>query len=136
MRLIEMATLRKKDSGLPVNIYIDDSISYKRGKHSKRIKFQTDKGDRPNTRFGFSSMTLDGNVVAKTLPDSIDIDAADITQIRNFVLNNAECLSLVADFNLDYDDFKNHLMIVGGEPATDEQKEEQKEKLRRYLNNN
>lgn len=136
MQLIEMATLRKKDSGLPVNIYIDDSISYKRGKHSKRIKFQTDKGDRPNTRFGFSSMTLDGNVVAKTLPDSIDIDAADIAQIRNFVLNNAECLSLVADFNLDYDDFKNHLMIVGGEPATDEQKEEQKEKLRRYLNNN
>lgn len=131
-----MATLRKKDSGLPVNIYIDDSISYKRGKHSKRIKFQTDKGDRPNTRFGFLSMTLDGNVVAKTLPDSIDIDATDIAQIRNFVLNNAECLSLVADFNLDYDDFKNHLMIVGGEPATDEQKEEQKEKLRRYLNNN
>lgn len=124
-----MVTLRKKDSGLPVNIYIDDSISYKRGKHSKRIKFQTDK-------FGFSSMALDGNVVAKTLPDSIDIDAADIAQIRNFVLNNAECLSLVADFNLDYDDFKNHLMIVGGEPATDEQKEEQKEKLRRYLNNN
>lgn len=123
-----MVTLRKKDSGLPVNIYIDDSISYKRGKHSKRIKFQTD--------IGFSSMTLDGNVVAKTLPDSIDIDAADIAQIRNFVLNNAEYLSLVADFNLDYDDFKNHLMIVGGEPATDEQKEEQKEKLRRYLNNN
>lgn len=131
-----MATLRTKDSGLPVNIYIDDSLSYKRGKHSKRIKFQTDKGDRPNTRVGFSSMTLDGNVIAKTLPDSIEIDAADIAQIRNFVLNNAECLSQVADFNLSYDDFKNHLMIAGGTPATDEQKEEQKEKLRMYLNNN
>lgn len=34
MQLYEMATLKKKDSGLPVNLYIDDSLSYKRGKHS------------------------------------------------------------------------------------------------------
>jgi len=68
MQLYETITLRKKDSGLPVNLYIDDSLSHKRGKHSKRIKFQTDKGDKPNTRGSFSSMTLDGKVVEKTLP--------------------------------------------------------------------
>lgn len=71
MKLYEMATLRKKDSKLPVNLYIDDSLSYQRGGHSKRIKFQTDKGDRPNTRSNFSSMTLDGEVVESTFPKFI-----------------------------------------------------------------
>lgn len=134
MRLIEMSTLRKKDSGLPVNIWIDDSIAYKRGRHSKRIKFQTDRGEKPNTRGKASSMTLDGKVVEKTLPVKLEISSKDIEQIRNFVLNNAECLSLVADFDLDYDYFKHHLMIPGGELATKEQRQAQKELLDEYLN--
>lgn len=136
MQLYEMATLRKKDSGLPVNLYIDDSLSYKRGKHSKRIKFQTDKGDKPNTRGSFSSMTLDGKVVEKTLPKKLEISQRDIEAVSNFVINNYECLSLVADFELDYDYFKHHLMIKGGELATEDQLKAQKELLDAYLAEN
>lgn len=136
MQLYEMATLRKKDSGLPVNLYIDDSLSYKRGKHSKRIKFQTDKGDKPNTRGNFSSMTLDGKVVEKTLPTKLEISQKDIEAVSNFVVNNYECLSLVADFDLDYDYFKHHLMIKGGDLATEEQLKAQKELLDAYLAEN
>lgn len=136
MQLYEMATLRKKDSGLPVNLYIDDSLSYKRGKHSKRIKFQTDKGDKPNTRGSFFSMTLDGKVVEKTLPKKLEISQRDIEAVSNFVINNYECLSLVADFELDYDYFKHHLMIKGGELATEDQLKAQKELLDAYLAEN
>jgi len=136
MQLYETITLRKKDSGLPVNLYIDDSLSYKRGKHSKRIKFQTDKGDKPNTRGSFSSMTLDGKVVEKTLPKKLEISQKDIEAVSNFVINNYECLSLVADFDLDYDYFKHHLMIKGGELATEEQLKTQKELLDAYLAEN
>ena len=136
MQLYEMATLRKKDSGLPVNLYIDDSLSYKRGKHSKRVKFQTDKGDKPNTRGSFSSMTLDGKVVEKTLPKKLEISQRDIEAVSNFVINNYECLSLVADFELDYDYFKHHLMIKGGELATEDQLKAQKELLDAYLAEN
>lgn len=136
MQLYETVTLRKKDSGLPVNLYIDDSLSYKRGKHSKRIKFQTDKGDKPNTRGNFSSMTLDGKVVENTLPKKLEISQKDIEVISNFVVNNYECLSLVADFDLDYDYFKHHLMIKGGELATEEQLKTQKELLDAYLTEN
>lgn len=136
MQLCEMATLRKKDSGLPVNLYIDDSLSYKRGKHSKRIKFQTDKGDKPNTRGNFSSMTLDGKVVENTLPKKLETSQKDIEAISNFIVNNYECLSLVADFDLDYDYFKHHLMIKGGELATEEQLKTQKELLDAYLAGN
>lgn len=136
MQLYEMATLRKKDSGLPVNLYIDDSLSYKRGKHSKRVKFQTDKGDKPNTRGSFSSMTLDGKVVEKILPKKLEISQRDIEAVSNFVINNYECLSLVADFELDYDYFKHHLMIKGGELATEDQLKAQKELLDAYLAEN
>lgn len=136
MQLYEIATLRKKDSGLPVNLYIDDSLSYKRGKHSKRVKFQTDKGDKPNTRGSFSSMTLDGKVVEKTLPKKLEISQRDIEAVSNFVINNYECLSLVADFELDYDYFKHHLMIKGGELATEDQLKAQKELLDAYLAEN
>ena len=136
MQLFEMSTLRKKDSGLPVNIYIDDSLSYKRGKHSKRIKFQTDKGDKPNTRGNFSSMKLDGSVIEKTLPSKLEISSKDIEAVSNFVINNSECLSLIAAFDLDYDYFKHFLMIPGGELATDEQKNYQLKMLQDYLAEN
>lgn len=136
MQLYETITLKKKDSGLPVNLYIDDSLSYKREKHSKRIKFQTDKDDKPNTRRNFSSMTLDGKVVEKTLPKKLEISQKDIEAVSNFVVNNYECLSLVADFDLDYDYFKHHLMIKGGELATEEQLKTQKELLDAYLTEN
>lgn len=136
MQLYETITLKKKDSGLPVNLYIDDSLSYKREKHSKRIKFQTDKDDKPNTRRNFSSMTLDGKVVEKTLPKKLEISQKDIEAVSNFVVNNYECLSLVADFDLDYDYFKHHLMIKGGELATEEQLKTQKELLDTYLTEN
>lgn len=118
--LQELATLRKTDSKLPVNLFIDDSRSYKRERHSKRIKFQTNHDDKPNTRGSFSSMTLDGKVVEKTLPSRLEISQKDINKIRNFVLNNKDCLSLIADFDLEYDYFKQYLMIPGGEPATQE----------------
>ena len=133
MKLEEMSTLRKKDSGLPVNIYIDDSLSYKRGGHSKRIKFQTDMGNKPVTS-SFATMKLNGELVEKTI-QHLEISQKEINEIRNFVINNKECLSLVADMDLDYITFVNSLMIPGGEKATEEQKEQQKQLLKEYLGN-
>lgn len=133
MSLQDYIALRKTDSKLPVNLFIDDSRSYKRGRHSKRIKFQNNHGDKPNTRGSFSSMTLDGEVVKKTLPSHLEISQKDIDKIRNFVLNNKDCLSLIADFELEYDYFKQHPMIPGGEPATQEQLQIQKQLLDEYL---
>jgi hypothetical protein len=37
--LEEMAGLKKSRTGLPVNLWVDDSHAYIRGKHAKRIKF-------------------------------------------------------------------------------------------------
>lgn len=133
MKLYEMATLRKKDSKLPVNLYIDDSLSYQRSGHSKRIKFQTDKGDRPNTRSNFSSMTLDGEVVESTFLKSTDLSSKDIQKISNFVKNNSKCLSLVSDMEMDFSDFKSYFMIEDSDLISDEQKEKLQNEINEYL---
>lgn len=133
MNFYEMATLRKKDSKLPVNLYIDDSLSYQRGGHSKRIKFQTDKGDRPNTRSNFSSMTLDGDIVESTLPRSMELSSKDIQNISNFVKNNSNCLSLVSDMEMDFSDFKSYFMAEGSDLISNEQKEKLQNEVNEYL---
>lgn len=133
MKLYEMATLRKKDSKLPVNLYIDDSLSYQRSGHSKRIKFQTDKGDRPNTRSNFSSMTLDGEVVESTFLKSTDLSSKDIQKISNFVKNNSKCLSLVSDMEMEFSDFKSYFMIEDSDLISDEQKEKLQNEINEYL---
>lgn len=131
--LYEMATLRKKDSKLPVNLYIDDSFSYQRGSHSKRIKFQTDKDDRPNTRSNFSSITLDGGIVESTLPRSMELSSKDIQKISNFVKNNSNCLLLVSDMEMDFSDFKSYFMIEGSDLISNEQKEKLQNEVNEYL---
>lgn len=133
MKLYEIATLRKKDSKLPVNLYIDDSLSYQRSGHSKRIKFQTDKGDRPNTRSNFSSMMLDGEVVESTFLKSTDLSSKDIQKISNFVKNNSKCLSLVSGMEMDFSDFKSYFMIEDSDLISDEQKEKLQNEINEYL---
>lgn len=45
-KLDEMANCRPARTGLPVNIWIDETEAYKSGKHAKRIKFQINRDVR------------------------------------------------------------------------------------------
>lgn len=135
--LMEMATLRPKKSHLPINIYIDDSATYVQGGHGPRIKFEMVKNSTPITRDASSMVTmdLDGQLhYGQHKPKQSDrISQKEIDQIRNFVLNNARLLRLVANEKIDYDDFVD-IMIPGGEVATEEQKEEQNRKIDAIIN--
>lgn len=122
----EMATIRKKDSRLPVNIYVDDSMSYKRGRHAMRIKFQPDKSDKPVSRH-FVSMTMDGDVIQNTLHHhTISLTSREIDMIRNFVHNNVDALEALSDMKIEQDDFKG-IMIPGGKAASSSEKERRRE---------
>lgn len=133
MLLQEMATLRKSKSKLPVNLFIADAGTYLNNGYYKRIKFQKDYGNSPVTR-SFATMTLEGAII-EDIMHGCELSAKDIQQIKNFVANNKECLSLVADFKLDYDYFKDELMITGGELATKDQIKAQEKLLQEYLVN-
>lgn len=130
--LNEMATLRKAKTGLPVNIYVDDAGTYLNGGHFKRIKFQKDYGNTPVTR-EFATMTLEGELIQSTM-SNCEVKTKDLNKIRNFVLNNKEALSHLADAEIDIFEF-SEIMIPGGEKATLEQIKAQKTLLDELLDN-
>lgn len=106
----EMATLRKKRSGLPVNLYLDDSGSYLNGGHGPRIKFQPDKGDCPNTR-SVLPMTIsdEPTIPIKNYKSQLNgIGSSDISLIISFVIANKVNLLRLCDRNDKYD-FSNFL---------------------------
>jgi hypothetical protein len=100
--LEEMATLKKTITGLPVNIWVDETKAYTLGGHAKRIKFQGDYGNNTN-RSNLFTMILskdDPQIPAKQLP-KLKLPAKDIESIKTFVKNNADILDKLADERID-----------------------------------
>ena len=116
MLVCEMANKNKAQTQLPMNIWIDENQTYVRGRHSKRVKFQLDHGNRMNlSRSG--SMDLDGNLHCT---DIGELSQDDIKALRNFVLNNKDALDHIADNDIWLDEIWPDI-IKGGEPASFEE---------------
>ena len=101
----EIATLRKARSGLPVNLYLDDSGSYLDGGHCPRIKFQPAKGNSPNTR-SMIPMTIsdDPTIPLRNYQSRLDgVGSNDISLIMSFVVANKGNLLRLCDRNDEYD---------------------------------
>lgn len=129
--LLEMAILRKKDTKLPVNIWVDDAGTYLNSGHYKRIKFQKDYENYSITN-NFAIMKLSRRIVQSTLKGN-KISNEDIKKVRNFVLNNFAILNELSDANISIFEFKE-LMIPSGEEASSEDIEAQRKLLQQYLN--
>jgi hypothetical protein len=101
--LEEMAGLRKSRTGLPVNLWVDDSHAYVRGRHSKRIKFQGDYGNNVNAGNMFSMIISknDPQIPAKQFA-RLKLPAKDIDAIKTFVKNNVDLLDMLADEKIDF----------------------------------
>lgn len=128
--LTEFATLRKKHTKLPVNIWVDDAGTYLNSGHFKRIKFQKNYNNSAITN-EFAVMLLDGTILEDTLK-GCEISNKDLKKIQNFVKNNSLILSELVDARIDLFDFKE-LMITGGEEASKSDIEVQHELLQKYL---
>lgn len=128
--LTEFATLRKKHTKLPVNIWVDDAGTYLNSGHFKRIKFQKNYNNSAITN-EFATMLLDGTILEDTLK-GCEISNKDLKKIQNFVKNNSLILSELADARIDLFDFKE-LMITGGEEASKSDIEVQHKLLQKYL---
>lgn len=101
----EMATLRKARSGLPVNLYLNDSGSYLDGGHGPRIKFQPDKGNSPNSRSMIPMTISDEPIIPiKNYQSRLDgVESNDISLIMSFVIANKANLLRLCDRNDEYD---------------------------------
>jgi hypothetical protein len=100
--LEEMATLKKTVTGLPVNIWVDETKAYALGGHAKRIKFQGDYGNNTNRSNLFTMILSKDNprIPAKQLP-RLKLPSKDIDEIKTFVKNNADILDKLADERID-----------------------------------
>ena len=100
--ICEMANLRKDRSGLPVNLWLDDTQSYKRGGHWKRIKFQTNTSN--NVQSGeMGVITIEDN--PKIIEGEKLLPAKTINQILNWVKINKDALEKLSDEEIDILEF-------------------------------
>lgn len=131
--IYSMANIRKRRSGLPMNIWVDENKEYIKGGHGKRIKFQINHVDSIQEQF-LASVTLDGKIVKETYDNKkSELNTKDLRQVINFVLNNTYALSVLSDGEVfDIGDFLE-VMIPGGKPATAEQIEEQHQKVLKII---
>ena len=90
-----MANKHQDETGLPMNIWIDEAGAYVDIGCPKGIRFQLDKARRYNPH-NCGAMDLDGNVHLQTLRLE-DLSEQDVNALRNFVRNNKYALDKVAD---------------------------------------
>ena len=119
--LLEMANKWQEETFLPMIIWIDESQTYKNGRHGKRIKFQLDTSDNLNRRV-WAEMDFFGNVYLKkgTPARAIKLSSDQLAQLRNFVINNKSALEELADTRIRMHEIWDDI-IKGGNPATPEQ---------------
>ena len=112
LKIEEMgATLRKKRTGLPVNLFLDDARGYRSSGHWKRIKFQADKGDSPNTRTMIPMSIADDPQILVKNP-KMSLSSKDIEQIKIFVKLNKDLLLQLSDAQIDIIEFVNKMKTV------------------------
>jgi hypothetical protein len=111
LKIEEMATLRKKRSKLPANLYLDDARTWSKSGHWKRIKFQADKGDSPNTR-SMIPMSIDDNPRILIKNPRMNLSAKDIDQIKAFVKLNKDLLLQLSDAKIDIGEFLDKMKLV------------------------
>lgn len=106
--LSEMATLRRCDSNLPVDIWLDEGATYQG--HAPRIKFRASNEQR--TTREYSSMLLVNPPTIENLPKNCPIRKKDIDKIKMFVINNLEMLLKLAKGEIDYiTEFKPNMKL-------------------------
>ncbi len=110
-KIEEMATLRKSDSGLSANLYLDDAGTWSEYGHWKRIKIQPDTGDHPNTR-NMVPMSIDDDPRIIVINSKISLNSKQLEQIKAFVRANKKLLLQLADAKIDIFEFGRKMVKV------------------------
>ena len=124
----EMANLRKKDTKLPANLWIDEGQLFILGKHAERIKFQGNHADRIRKDLLFP-IDLNGVIHFDNNEKDCELNTSERDEIKNFVLNNRDILKVILDKKFSTEEMKPYF-ITGGDAVG----EEEKRKLRKVVN--
>lgn len=116
----EMTPLKKKYTGLPMNIWIDELQKYKIGKHEIYVKFQLDTEDELKPFKKVGAINLDGEI--KEYKKSCKLTELELDALKIFVINNSEAIKKIADCVLLLSDIEKHF-IKGTKKANKKRKE-------------
>ena len=126
--IYSMANRHKPETGLTVNVWLDEAKEYIRGGHSKRMKFQVNYANDVQPE-NFATLTFEGEVIVPNkMKRRYELNARDVKGVKNFMQNNLYALDKLADELIYSSDFDN-MMIKGGEPAPKEKIDEQSKKV-------
>ena len=114
----DMAFKCKKETLLPMQIWIDEAFGYRVRGRASRIAFLLDTSDRQDSDY-VGWMDFDGNIHQENqIVGKLGED--ELAQLRNFVRNNRSALEQLADMNIHlYQIWPD--IIKGGKPASAEE---------------
>jgi hypothetical protein len=96
--LTEMSTLRKEDTNLPMDIWVDEGATYQG--HAPRLKFRASREQR--TTREYSSMLLTNPPTIENMPSNSPLRRKDIEKLESFVINNLDLLLKLANGEIDF----------------------------------
>jgi len=99
--LMEMSMLRKNESGLPMDVWLDEGATYQ--SHAPRLKFKASK-EQHNSR-EYSSIILSPEPELVNLPTRTDLSGKELELLRSFVLLNLDSLIELANGKITHDEF-------------------------------
>jgi hypothetical protein len=125
--LQEMSTLRKSRSGLPANLYLDDTSSWMNSKHwkrinnpaaeqrgikpSPRIKFQPNRQEKANPKV-MIPMSIEDNPKILIEDVKIDLSQKEIDLIKKFVAVNKDLIIQLGEQKIDIGEFIEKMVRV------------------------
>mgnify|MGYP003507608613 FL=1 len=108
--MCEMACLRKKRTGLPVNIYVDDSGVWKQSGHAHRIKIQNNRDEHPvATDMIPMSIGEAPDILIKN--PKMELSQSDINAVKKFIIANKDLLNRLGE-DMDIDDFIKAMVVI------------------------
>ena len=96
--LLEMSTLRKEDTNLPMDIWVDECATFQG--HAPRLKFRASREQR--TTREYSSMLLTNPPSIENFPKNTPLKKKDIEKLELFVIRNLELLLQLANGEIDF----------------------------------
>jgi hypothetical protein len=113
--LEEYSSLSKSTSGLPVELYLDETHAYTRWRHGKEIIFQGDHDHFTNWNKLFPmTISKDNPETPSKMLRKLKLPAEDVNAIKTFVRNNAALLEKLADEEIDFLDFIQQMKTNSG----------------------
>ena len=100
----EFHILRKSNTGLPVNIFVDENKSYEMRNHDLWIYFQNDYNDNGNHN-NVLPISIDINPQLMVNSSLLKIFQSDLEKIKKFVKLNRVILKKHANGTIDDEDF-------------------------------